>query len=512
MKIQKVAIKPESSLEALLCLPTTIAAIREKHPGATVGIIGEECFREASRLVPGVDFYRTEISPTDSHTLYDFSNFSGESWGEESLNWKAYSQGCSTIPSCNPYHQIDLLRKSAGAEEIDVNFELLAPSVDESDLPPSLTSGESLRIGICAASLSINQLQSILEGISQLTVSVSVHLIGTVSEKRKSAVLLSAWDGRLAIIDLCGRQTLAASAATYRLCDIAFTGPGSSSLLSSGYGTFTICVDENRNPLHYPYGHGHLIIQHTESEEFFRALSGITTEIVNYALTGNSGNIPSLDQWRAFADERIDNYLSRLRLLATQRVEVLLTGGGSFTELYLRPLLFLGSEAGDVLQSFYRLLWEHSLSERSVTTFDLEILEQDSLPSLAACLKPMEQLYELANFGRTYSLYILSSLKSGDMKRARHESEKLQETENLMFSLGKSFEALAPLCAFHDKRQRLIPVTEPTELAEQMSQQFSEMQARVLVLLDLAKSLFHTTLQNEAALAAPASERGQTNG
>ena len=101
---------------------------------------------------------------------------------------------------------------------------------------------------------------------------------------------------------------------------------------------------------------------------------------------------------------------------------------------------------------------------------------------------------------------------TGDLKRARHESDRLQDAESLMYTLGKSHEALAPLCAFHEKRQRLIPVSEPAALAEQMSKQFSELQARVLVLLDLAKSLFHTTLQNETALAALPSEGGRTDG
>ena len=112
----------------------------------------------------------------------------------------------------------------------------------------------------------------------------------------------------------------------------------------------------------------------------------------------------------------------------------------------------------------------------------------------------------------TYSSYILDSLNKGELKRARQESDRLQETENLMFALGKTYSALAPLCAFHEKRQRLIPVNEPTELAEQMCQQFSQMQDRVLVLLDLAKSLFHTTLQNESALTAQPSEGGHTDG
>lgn len=512
MKNQRIAIRPESSLEALLSLSPTICSLRQAHPAAEIGLIAEECFREASALLPEINFFASDFQAEPDDIVYDLSNFAGESWGQESADWKAYLQGCSAISLSNPYHQIDLQRKAAGIDSIDVNFELLTPAVGEHTMPGTLEAGGALRVAVCAVSLSIDELQSVIEGVARLGIPVSVHLLGTVSEKRKSAILTSAWDGRLTLIDLCGRQSLAQAAETLRLCDISFCGPGANALLGSGYGTFTVCVDESRNPLHYPYGHGHLVVQHGDSDEFFRSLSGLTTEIVRFALAGNQGNVPSLEQWQHFADEKIDDYLARLRFFATQRIEIPLAAGGSFTELHLRPLLFLGAEFDDVMRSFYRLLWEHSLQNRQITTRDLQILHQDSLDKVAKCLAPLEQLYELANFGRTYSLYIRQSLSEGDIGRARNESDRLQETENLIYRLGKSHAALAPLCAFHEKKQRLLPATEPDDLAQQMSQSFADIQSRVLVLLDLASTLFHTNLQNEPAPASAPSEEGISDG
>jgi hypothetical protein len=497
MKKNRINIRPEGSLEAIVSLGPVIQALKKGNPDAEFSIVAEDCFREAAALVPGVDSFSTSVP--DGEELYDFSHSPGESWGRESVDWKAYLQGCAPLIA-NPYHQIDLLRKCAELDQTDVNFDLMAPSLEEGAVPETVSGGDSLRIALCASSLSINELQSVLEGISRLEIPAVVHMLGTVPDRRKSSLLLSAWEGRVHLVDLCGRQALAQMAETLRLCDITIAAPGVSALISSGYGTFTICVDESRNPLHYPYGHGHLIVQHTDSEEFFPALSRLTTDIVHFALRGNGGNIPSLGQWQEFADERMDNFLSRVRFFATQRIEVL-EGESSFTELYLKPLIYLGAEYEDVLRSFYRLLWENSLRGRNVEAGDLEILHQNAMNRLCSDLKPLEQLYEIANFGRTFSLYVKDSLTKADQTKAQQDAMKLQETEELVHAMGRSTSALAPLALHHEKRQRLLPEIDPIELSAQMSQQFADMQSRVLVLLDLSKTLFHTTLQNEAPAA-----------
>jgi hypothetical protein len=279
--------------------------------------------------------------------------------------------------------------------------------------------------------------------------------------------------------------------------------------VSSGFGTFTICVDEEKNPLHYPYGHGHLILQRGDSDEFCSALTGLVPEIIRFALSGGNGNVPSISQWQKFADDRVDNFLSHIRLLICQRIETL-EQDGSFTELYIKPLIFLGADRTDVMQSFYRLLWENTLEGRNIRTGDLSELHQEVVPALSSSLKPMEQLYELANFGCTYSSFIRESLTKSDLAGAKQNAARLQETEELVHLLGRSAPLIWPLAQYHAKRQRLHIETDSLELSTQMIRDFSDMQGRVLVLLDLTKTLFHTTLQNEAPIAAP--KEGPING
>ena len=498
MEKTKIVIRPESSLEAIIALAPTVQALKKKHQNSSLHLLVDPCFHEALPLVPELDGATSDHSPND--IFYDLSNEMGESWGSENIGWKAYLQGCSNSSEANSFHLIDVFKRATNLEDFEENFELKGVELKEDALPETITGGTSLRISLCLNSLSSEQIQSVLQGISQLEISATVHLIGTVSERKKSALLLSAWGQRIDIVDLCGRQSLAQIAATFQLCDLTICGPGKSALLSSGYGTFSICIDKSINPLHYPYGHGHLIIQEAGSELFSSALSTLIKEIVSFAVTANGGNIPSADQWQNFADDRIDDYLSHLRLFITQRVETKNKNHSSFTKMQLKPLLFLGSGAADILQAFYEVVWEASLSNRQIG-HNIQIIEQNALAEISNLLKPLERFYELAAFGGNYSKLTKQNLEKGDLAAAKVDSARIQEVEDLIYGLGRAFPNLAPICAFHEKRQHLISSNNAVDIAIEMQALFLDMQNRILIILDLAKTLFQESLLHQATLS-----------
>jgi hypothetical protein len=496
MKKNRIGLRPENTLESILSLPCVVAALKAVHPEAEVGLVLEENHYEAAYLIPGVEFVEDSA---DGPWLKFFDLRDSTKSFQENPEWKAYSRGCVNLAATNPYHQVDLWKKVARVDDVESNYELVPPGETAAGLPESLLDDSYLRVILCTASLGIDELQVTLEALSRVPHNIRIFLTGTVSQRRKSLILLSAWDEILNIVDLCGKLSLAQSAESFRLCDIAITGPGASALLSSGFGTFTICVDETGNPLQYPYGHGHLIVQPSSSDEL-APLGTLITEVMNYAITGNGGALPSLEQWRDFADTHVDNYLGRLRLLGTQRVETLVENAESFTELQLRPLIYLGADLGDTGRAFYRLLWEHHLQGRSLTSHDLNLLHEDTITQLCDALKPLQQLAEVANFGRVYSAQVRASLMADDIVRAREESGRVQEVEDLLHQLAEAQAFLAPLCGFHAFHQKLIPESTPLERARRMEQLFLSIQSRVTVLLDLAQSLFSTTMANERAL------------
>lgn len=504
MKNNRIAVRGDNTLEGTISLAPAVAALRSRYPESEIIFVGNESMREAVGLLPGVNGFSSDFNSVNPGATFSISGPAGS----ESVDWKIYLEGPALGAEGNPYHHIDLLRKVVGADLVDVNFELIAPSTDTSIFPPGLLSGEEgLRIAICVGSLEISELEAILQGISSLTIPREVYLMGTVKDKKKSSEIVSRRDGQLAIHDLCGRLTLTQFSQVLRSADVCIAGPGSSTLLSSGYGTFTVCFDNQpkRGPLHYPYGHGHLVIQSTAEQDFAASIGLLTREILEYAVRANTGSVPTLDQWQAFADSRLDEYLGKIRLLATQRIEIVLDEEKRLTELYLRPLIYLGSEASDVMETFYRLLWEHSLNARTLTSEDIEMLHQDTVASICTLLAPLEKLFELSKFGHSYCQLVKKALTAGDVGLAQQESSKVQEVEELVFKLSESFPALSALCAFHGKSQAHIPELDAVDMAEEMSDVFADLQSRVLVVLDLAKTLFHTTFQKESAQLAESS-------
>ena len=154
----------------------------------------------------------------------------------------------------------------------------------------------------------------------------------------------------------------------------------------------------------------------------------------------------------------------------------------------------IGSSAGKPA-----VLFVHGSSMASQPTFDLQVLHQNTMPALRELLKPIEQIYELGNFGRIYSGYVRESMGSSDIAKAKHESQRLQEVEELMQALVNANPQLAPLYSVFREEQRLVDTNSPIALADEMTSLFSGMQQRVLVLLDLTKTLFHTVFENESA-------------
>lgn len=505
MKNSRIAIRPLPLPECVVSLAPTVAALKRQNPGAQVGIVAEESLREASLLVPDLDFFAPEAAADHTIDLVGPDVFEGAS---ENPSWKANLLAAPGMSNGNPYHIVDLLKKASQVDTVDANFELTLPDLRD-PLPEALGRG-GVRVAVCTGSLSQAQVEATLEALSRINASAEVFLLGTIKDKKVSSQVTSAWDGKLNVHDLCGQQSLVEHAAVLRACDLSVTGPGISAILSAGYGTFTVCVDDTPagGPLFYPYGHGHLVIQRSVKDPVATNLAPFLQGLVNYALSANAGNVPTLDQWREFADTMIAHYLGKIRLVATQRVEIILKDGSSFTELFLRPLLFTGSELYDVMQTFYRLLWEHSLHQRTITTYDLEILHQDTMPLLCDLLKPLEQLYELGNFGRTYSGYVRESLSSDNLGRAQHESARLEEVENLIQALAGTQPFFAPLYGQFRQEQRMLNGETPLALADEMASLFGALQERVLVLLDLAKTLFHTVFENESALNAGPTQQG----
>jgi len=509
MKKNTTRIRTESSIESILALSPSLLGISSlKKSPDSIQVSADRVFKEAVDLLPNAHWVGDQLSVVDQY--FDLSNHQEDSWGEESLEWKAYNQGCAHLKHSNRFHIIDLYRRATSTEWIDGDFELVAPNIADSLLPEEILSTINLRITVCLASLSSDNIMRILDGISQTKTTSTVFLCGSLADRKKSTLLTSGWGHKLKIIDLCGRQSLSALAATLKNADICFSGPGKAALLASGYGTFSICLDDNDNPLHYPYGHGHLVIKSTRSELFSESLANLTREVLNFSISGNGGNIPSIEQWVGFSDSCIDQFLSKIDLFITQRVAQQFPQGQK-SQLKLRPLIFMGYSLPQLLGEFYQTAFERTLTSSAATPGSL-VLQPETINELSGLLNPMEKLFELGHFGAIYSKQTRISLENGRVDLAKLDSDKVQEVETLILDLAKSFPAFESICLFHTKRQSLMWNSNPEEIALEMEALFEQFKSVVLVLLELSQSTFRDHLDGHLSASVESqSNQGEAN-
>lgn len=511
---KKISIVHEGSPESILSLSAAISGLRARYQGAEIDLYCREQSAEAAALLPELNSIQIGGEPPENaDTYWVGSGFAGAD-AAQSPEWDCYAATAPFLRLGNSFHLVDLARKVLRVDEVDSNYELLRKDAGDSAVNTLLEQANGLKIVVCASTLSKENIQSLLQGLLGVSMACEVFCVGTVKDRKISAEITNPAPGTVKFHDLCGHISFLAAAQLAHACDIMICGPGSSALLASGYGTFTVCVDVNpeRGPAFYPYGHGHLVIQSHQGQPLQEILEGLFRDIAQFAVTGNGGMLPSIPQWQTHFEENLGTYLGKARILATQRVETALEEGGTLTELQLKPLVYMGAEYYDAMQSFYRLLWELSFSGRNFTTHDLQILHTDTIPALCELLKPLEQIYELARFGSVYCQQVQHHLARGDVTQAKKSSEKLQEVDDLIRSLGSTYAALEALCFHHLKSQDYIDADNPILLAKDMQQAFSDLQSRVLVLLDLKKTLFHTNLRNDSALLNEYAVEGLSDG
>src|SRR5262245_46878722 len=123
-KKPRIAIRTFPSPECVIALAPTVSALKKKYPGSAVGIVADESLREASLLLPDLDFFAVECEETHADHTIDLVGGDTLETAAESTKWKAYVRGAAGAVAGNPYHLVDLLRKTALVDTTDVNFEL----------------------------------------------------------------------------------------------------------------------------------------------------------------------------------------------------------------------------------------------------------------------------------------------------------------------------------------------------------------------------------------------------
>jgi hypothetical protein len=414
-------------------------------------------------------------------------------------DWDAYALQLSQNATYNPFHIAELLKNTAGLTATETDFELNAPPQLQAGVQKHFAETPHIKIGIALEGQNPEELLAIVSATLALDLRLKIYLLGTVKDRRISSSLLETIPDKTRVVELTGRLGLRETAALAQACDIVIAPPGLISTLAAGFGTFCITLDSTAGEAnhHYPYGHGHLVVQRNRESFTTEQFGFFVSELVTHTILGDEGNIPNQQNWQNYFDTRVNAWLTKVRVYITQRVQHQLSDGTTRTDLKLHPLIYTGATAADCLRSFYRLLWEQTLNGFNTTTHELDVLENQSITVLASLLTPMEQLCELMLFGQKYTSLIAGDVAKGNVENAKLNSARLQEVDDLIRVFSNTHPYLAPICHFLFSKHAQGRSTAISDIAAELSSAYRGSQLQVLILLDLYKSLFQNTYDQE---------------
>lgn len=140
----------------------------------------------------------------------------------------------------------------------------------------------------------------------------------------------------------------------------------------------------------------------------------------------------------------------------------------------------------ELMHQFYRILWLYTFEHAE---------ESNSFPQLSAAnydlllksLKGLEHAYELTEFGKKYSKYILIELAkdSPSLQDLKAHSKKIDEVEQLLTVIKDNYPALSPIINFYQIARRNLGGENIVQMTEQSYLNFEEQSTSCGVLFEL---------------------------
>lgn len=159
-------------------------------------------------------------------------------------------------------------------------------------------------------------------------------------------------------------------------------------------------------------------------------------------------------------------------------------------------------------RSFYFILWNFILSDKEVVTDHLQINEETA-SILVNYLSGIQYLFELTEFGKKYSKFILEEFAkpTPNIMEIKNFSNKIGEIEYLMETVKGNFKHLSPLINFSKLVRVNLPGNHVLEITKNCHYSFNETGHKASILFELINQ---TLKKNNINLPRKA-ETGATN-
>lgn len=123
---------------------------------------------------------------------------------------------------------------------------------------------------------------------------------------------------------------------------------------------------------------------------------------------------------------------------------------------------------GEIMRTFYRMTWAFLIGEMD-ETLPFPMLARDSHAKLLQTMEGLGYLYELAEFGKKYSMQVVEEIAkpSPSLSKIKASTQKIDEIDRLSSLVKKSHPSLAPVVDFFGLMRANLPGGNIVELAQQ---------------------------------------------
>ena len=140
----------------------------------------------------------------------------------------------------------------------------------------------------------------------------------------------------------------------------------------------------------------------------------------------------------------------------------------------------------ELMHQFYRIVWLYTFDHKEEPN-TLPVLNSQNYDLLLKTLKGLEHAYELTEFGKKYSRYILTELaKEGpSLQEIKTHSKKIDEIDKLLRVIKDNYPSLAPMINYHQVARQNLHGDNIVQMTENSYLNFEEQGTTCGVLFEL---------------------------
>lgn len=195
--------------------------------------------------------------------------------------------------------------------------------------------------------------------------------------------------------------------------------------------------------------------------------------------------------------EELHNSCSTLSINKLNLYKTDMLANGDVT---INELLHKEQNAKEIMRNFYHIAWSSIITEANIS-MDIPVINSEAKAQLMSHTKGIEALFELSEFGKKYSRYIIEEISKNtpSLEEIKKFSAKLDEVDTLSDMILSSYPLLAPVVDYAKVAKNNLQGHNLVKLSESAFFTYNEVSLLCSVLYEFFEKCSLIKKQPEAA-------------